>query len=84
MAAGTVYSSGNRQNVIFAAVAAVSVVLLWLLPPVGFIACCVLLIVLPPWGRTMTERALISIVVLLGLVALIFPRAGATPCASTS
>ena len=84
MAAGTVYSSGNRQNVIFAAVAAVSVVLLWLLPPVGFIACCVLLIVLPPWGRTITERALISIVVLLGLVALIFPRAGATPITATS
>ena len=74
----------NQQNVIFAAVAAVSVVMIWLLPPVGFSACCVLLILLPPWGRTITERALISIVVLLGLVALIFPRAGAMPITTMS
>jgi hypothetical protein len=36
--------TGTRHNVIFALVAAVSVVLLWLLPPVGVISCCVLLI----------------------------------------
>ena len=52
-------ATGNRVNVILAMVAAVSVVLLWILPPVGFVACCVLLVLLPPWGRTITERALI-------------------------
>ncbi len=77
-------ATGNRVNVILAAVAAVAVVLLWLLPPVGFVAAGVLLILLPPWGRTITERALISIIVLTGLVALIFPRAGATPVTATS
>ena len=77
-------ATGNRVNVILAMVAAVSVVLLWILPPVGFVACCVLLVLLPPWGRTITERALISILVLLGLVALIFPRAGSTPITTTS
>lgn len=76
--------TGNRVNVIFAVVAAVAVVLLWILPPVGFVAACLLLILLPPWGRTITERALISILVVLGLVALIFPRAGATPVTVTS
>lgn len=77
-------ATGNRTNAILAVVAAVAVVLLWLVPPVGFVAAGVLLILLPPWGRTITERALITIIVLIGLVALIFPRAGATPVTTTS
>jgi hypothetical protein len=58
--------------------------LLWVLPPVGLVAAVALLAVVPPWGRSLTERAVISGVVLLGVVALVFPRAGATPVTSTT
>jgi hypothetical protein len=30
---------------------AVTVLLVWVAPPVGFVAAMVLLVVLPPWGR---------------------------------
>ena len=63
---------------------AAGLVLLWLLPPVGFIAVLVLLVVLPPWGRSLTERAVVSGVVLLGVLAVVFPRAGSTPVNVTS
>jgi len=61
-----------------------SVAALWLLPPVGFVACLVLLIIVPPWGRSLSERAIISVIVLLGVIAVAFPRAGSTPVSSTS
>ena len=54
---------------------AISVALLWLAPPVGFIACAVMIAITPPWGRTYAERAVISLVVLLGVAAIAFPRA---------
>jgi hypothetical protein len=57
---------------------------LWLLPPVGFVAAMVLLVILPPWGRSLAERAVISGVTMLGLIAVLFPRAGSTPVTSTS
>jgi hypothetical protein len=63
---------------------AVVVVLVWLFPPVGFVAAMVLLVLLPPWGASLAERAVISGVVLLGLAAVVFPRAGATPVTSAS
>ena len=63
----------------FAAAAAVGIALLWVAPTIGLIAIAVLLVVVPPWGRTYAERAVISGIVLLGVAAVIFPRAGSTP-----
>ncbi len=62
----------------------VAVALLWLVPPVGFVAALVLLVILPPWGRTLTERGVISAVVLIGVIAVLFPRAGSTPVSGTT
>ncbi|MBI1351828.1 MAG: hypothetical protein GC156_12000 [Actinomycetales bacterium] len=63
---------------------ALTVVAVWTAPPVGLIATAVLLVLLPPWGRSLTERAVVSGLVVLGIVAVVFPRAGATPVTSTS
>jgi hypothetical protein len=52
-----------------------AIALLWLAPPVGFVAVAILFVILPPWGRTLTERAVISGIVLLGLTGVVFPRA---------
>ncbi len=61
-----------------------TIALLWLLPAVGFVAAAVMLIIAPPWGRSLTERAIVSGVVLLGLTAVVFPRAGSTPVTAES
>ncbi len=74
----------NRRLAALAAATGLSLALLWLLPPVGFLASVVLLALLPPWGRSLTERAVISGVVLLGVAAVVFPRAGSLPVTSTS
>ena len=67
------------RNGILATGTAVGVALLWVSPLIGLIAVLLLFAIVPPWGRTYAERTVISIVVTLGLVALVFPRAGATP-----
>ena len=67
-----------------AAAVAFAVLALWLVPPVGFVAAVVLLVLVPPWGRSLSERAVISGVVALGLVAVAFPRAGVTPVTQAS
>ena len=64
---------------LFAAATAVSIALLWLAPIIGVIAIALLLVIVPPWGKTYAERAVISGIVILGSAAVIFPRAGATP-----
>jgi hypothetical protein len=64
---------------ILAAAGAVGIALLWVSPLIGLIAVLVLLAVIPPWGRTYAERAVISGIVVLGAAAIIFPRAGSTP-----
>ena len=64
---------------IFAAATAVSIVLLWLAPIIGLLAIALVLVIVPPWGKTYAERAVISGIVILGSAAVIFPRAGATP-----
>ena len=64
--------------------ALIGIVLLWLTPTVGFVAVAVLLVVLPPWGRTYAERAVISGIVLLGAIAVFFPRASSTPIDSVT
>lgn len=74
----------SRPLIIMAAAAAVAAVLVWVLPPVGFLAAVAVLVVVPPWGRTLSERAVISGLVLMGVVAVAFPRAGGTPVTSVS
>ncbi len=64
---------------VFAATTAVSIALLWVAPAIGLIAIAVTLIIVPPWGRTYAERAVMSGIVTLGAAAIIFPRAGSTP-----
>ena len=64
---------------LFAAATAVSIALLWLAPIIGVIAIALLLVIVPPWGKTYAERAVISGIAILGSAAVIFPRAGATP-----
>jgi hypothetical protein len=74
----------NRRVGVLAAVTVVVILALWIVPPVGLIAAAVMAVLLPPWGRTLTERAVISGVVILGIIALVFPRAGSMPVTSTS
>ena len=69
----------NRSRVILGIVALISAITLFAFPPVGFVASVVMIVLLSPWGRSITERAVISGVVLLGVVAIVFPRAGSTP-----
>ena len=64
---------------IFAAATAISIALLWLAPIIGLLAIALVLVIVPPWGTTYAERAVISGIVVLGSAAVIFPRAGATP-----
>ena len=81
---GAMTRSPNRTWAVLAVVTAIVVVLVWLLPPVGLVAAAVLLALLPPWGRTVAERAAISGVVVLGVIAVVFPRAGAMPVTHAS
>ncbi len=74
----------NRPLGIVLGASAASLLALWLVPPVGFVAVMVLLVMIPPWGRSLSERAVISALVLMGLVAVAFPRAGGTPVTATS
>ena len=69
----------NRIWAVFAAVTAAVIAAVWLLPPVGLAAALIMLALLPPWGRTLVERAAVSFVVVLGVIAVVFPRAGSTP-----
>jgi hypothetical protein len=74
----------TRQTTVLAVTVAVAAVLLWVLPPAGLVVAVALLAVVPPWGRSLTERAVISGIVLLGVVAVVIPRAGVTPVTSTT
>jgi len=65
-------------------IAAVSIVLLWFAPPIGLVAALVMLVLTPPWGRSLAERGLISAILVLGLIAVVFPRASTTPISQTS
>ena len=68
---------GQRIGLAIATVA--SIALLWILPPVGFVACAVMLVIAPPWGRSITERGFISLLLALGVIAIAFPRASSVP-----
>lgn len=74
----------SRPLIAVLGASAASVLALWLVPPVGFIAVMVLLVLIPPWGRSLSERAVISALLLMGIVAVAYPRAGETPVTSSS
>ena len=78
--------TGPEQRFVgaLAVATALTIALLWLVPAVGLVAALVMLALLPPWGRSLTERAVVSGVVLLGTVAVLFPRAGSMPVTTTS
>lgn len=58
---------------------AASVALLWAVPAVGFIASALMFVLLLPWGRSLGERMVIAGVLLLGIVAIVFPRDSSMP-----
>jgi hypothetical protein len=66
------------------ALVAVSSAALWVAPLLGVIASAVTMAIVPPWGRGLIERAVISSIVGLGVIALVFPRAGSTPIDHTT
>lgn len=77
--------SRQRPEVIITiGVVAASIVALWLVPTVGFIATAVTVILIAPWGRSVMERAIIGGVVMLGAIAVVFPRAGTVPLTSAT
>lgn len=69
---------------ILALSSAAGIALLLMAPLVGLIVVGALLAVVPPWGRTLAERAFISGIVLFGSAAIVFPRAGSTPVDATT
>lgn len=66
------------------ALAAISAAALWFAPLLGLLATAITLAIVPPWGRGLIERAVISGIVFTGGVALIFPRSGSTPIDHTT
>jgi len=74
----------NRLLVILGGLTAVAIALIFLVPVVGFIAAIVLLAIVPPWGRGRIERFIISSIVILALIAVIYPRASSMPIDSVT
>lgn len=66
------------------ALVALSSVMLWVAPAIGVVAAAVTMAIVPPWGRGLIERAVISAIVGLGIIALVFPRAGGAPIDHTT
>lgn len=69
----------RRALTILSVGALIAVALLWTVPVVGFVACAAVLVAAPPWGRTLTERGIVSVLVVIGLIALAIPRASTVP-----
>ena len=69
----------NRLLVILGGLTAIAIALIFLVPVAGFIVTIVLLSIVPPWGRGRLERFIISSIVILALIAVIYPRASAMP-----
>ncbi len=74
----------NRLLVILGGLTAIAIALIFLVPVVGFIAAIVLLAIVPPWGRGRIERFIISSIVILALIAVIYPRASSIPIDSVT
>ena len=69
----------GRTELALGILVAVAINLLWILPPAGVVACAVAFVLVPPWGRTLAERGVITMLVLLGIVAIAVPRASTVP-----
>jgi len=74
----------SRLLVILGLASSIAIALIFVLPVVGFMATIVLLSIVPPWGRGLIERFAISAIVVLALVALVFPRASSIPINTAS
>ena len=74
----------NRLLIILSGLTAVTSALIFLVPVVGFIATIVLLSIIPPWGRGRIERFIISSIVIMALIAVIYPRASSIPIDSVT
>ena len=74
----------QRSELVLGGVSLIAIVALWLVPPAGFVLSAALLALLPPWGRSITERAIISVVLVAGVVALTIPRSSEVPVTQTS
>ena len=61
------------------ALAVLAITMLWVAPFVGAVLFAVAVATVPPWGRTLAERAIVSTIVVVGATAVLFPRAGSTP-----
>ena len=72
------------QRIALAVATVIAVALLWLIPPIGFVACAVMLVIAPPWGRSLAERGFISLLLALGATAIAFPRASSVPITPVS
>jgi len=69
----------KRQEIVGVVSALIAIALLFVYPPVGFIAVALLVCTIAPWGRTLSERAIVSVLVGLTVIAVVFPRNGSTP-----
>ena len=69
----------KRDVVVLAVLAVIAIALLWLVPPAGFVLTVGLLVVAPPVGRSYAERGIVTGIVLIGVIAIAFPRGGQTP-----
>ena len=70
----------DKETLIAYALAAAGVTaLIWLVPPVGLVAAFIALALIPPWGRGLIERAAISAIAVMGIVAIVFPRDSTVP-----
>lgn len=71
--------ANRKPDVAIGLALAASILLLFVFPPLGVMGCIGLLIVAPPWGRSYGERAVISLLILVGVVAIAVPRASTVP-----
>jgi hypothetical protein len=69
----------TRSLIVVNLLAAIVIIALIVSPVIGFILVALALITLPPWGRGYAQRGVISGLVLVGVIALVFPRAGSLP-----
>lgn len=74
----------QRSELALGGITVIAIGALWLLPPAGFVLAAVLFALLPPWGKSISERAIISVVLIAGVVALTIPRGSEIPVTATS
>ena len=62
-----------------AVIAPLCIAALWLVPPIGLLACALALMLVPTWGRSIAERSVISALVFLGVISVLYSRLAALP-----